>query len=136
MKGALEGVKVRELMSHGAISVPPFLSISELVEGFYLTHKHITYPVTEGERIVGIVTLSQVKEVSRDRWKEKTVREVMTPIREEMMLDPDGEAVDALQKMIRTGEGRLPVVKDGKAVGMITRKDILNLLQIKTDLAE
>jgi CBS domain-containing protein len=106
------------------------------VEGFYLTHKHITYPVTEGERIVGIVTLRQVKEVSREQWKEKTVREVMTPIREEMMLDPDGEAVDALQKMIRTGEGRLPVVKDGKAVGMITRKDILNLLQIKTDLAE
>jgi CBS domain-containing protein len=51
------------------------------------------------------------------------------------MLDPEGEAVDALQKMIRTGEGRLPVVKDGKAVGMITRKDILNLLEIKTDLA-
>jgi CBS domain-containing protein len=80
--------------------------------------------------------LKQVREVSREQWKEKTVREVMMPIREEMMLDPDGEAVDALQKMIRTGEGRLPVVKDGKAVGMITRKDILNLLQIKTDLAE
>jgi Zn-dependent protease/CBS domain-containing protein len=136
MKGALEGVKVRELMSRGVISVGPSLSISELVEGFYLTHKHITYPVMEGEKIVGIITLKQVKEVSREQWKEKTVREVMMPIREEMMLDPDGEAVDALQKMIRTGEGRLPVVKDGKAVGMITRKDILNLLQIKTDLAE
>jgi signal-transduction protein with cAMP-binding, CBS, and nucleotidyltransferase domain len=51
-----------------------------------------------------------------------------------MMLDPEGEAVEALQRMIRSGEGRLPVVKDGKAVGMITRKDILNLLEIKTDL--
>jgi len=61
---------------------------------------------------------------------------VMMPMREETMLDPEGEAVDALQKMIRTGEGRLPVVKDGKVVGMITRRDILNLLEIKTDLAE
>jgi CBS domain-containing protein len=80
--------------------------------------------------------LKQVRGVPRDEWTEKTVKEVMIPLREEIMLDPDGEAADALQKMIRTGQGRLPVVKDGKAIGMITRRDILNLLQIKTDLAE
>jgi CBS domain-containing protein len=90
----------------------------------------------EGERIIGIITLKQVKEVPRNQWVEKTVREVMMPIREEITLDPNGEAVDALQKMIRTGEGRLPVVKDGKVVGMITRRDILNLLEIKIDLGE
>ena len=135
MKVALEGVKVKELMSRSVISVQPSLRIDRLVEDFYLTHKHITYPVTEGERIVGIITLKQVKEIPRDQWVEKTVREVMMSIQEEIMLDPDGEAVDALQKMIRTGEGRLPVVKDGKAVGMITRKDIHNLLESTTDLA-
>jgi CBS domain-containing protein len=86
--------------------------------------------------MIGIITLKQVKEVPRDQWMEKTVREVMIPMREEIILDPDSEAVDALQKMIRTGEGRLPVVKDGKVVGMITRRDILNLLEIKTDLME
>ena len=123
-------------MSQSVITVQPSLRIDRLVEDFYLTHKHITYPVVERERIVGIVTLKQVKDVPRDQWREKTVSEVMKPIQEEMMLDPDGEAVDALQKMIRSGEGRLPVVKDGQAVGMITRKDILNLLEIKTDLAE
>ncbi len=136
MKGALEGVKVRELMSRSVISVQPSLRIDRLVEEFYLTYKHITYPVTENEKIIGIITLKQVKEVPRDQWREKTVSEVMLPIQEEMTLDPDGEAVDALQKMIRSGEGRLPVVKDGKAVGMITRRDILNLLEIKTDLGE
>jgi Zn-dependent protease/CBS domain-containing protein len=136
MRGALEGVKVRELMSRNVISVPPSLRIDRLVENFYLTHTHITYPVLEGEKIIGIVTLKQVKEVPRDQWMDKTVKEVMMPIREEIVLDPDSEAVDALQKMIRTGEGRLPVVRDEKAVGMITRRDLLNLLEIKTDLLE
>jgi len=65
---------------------------------------------------------------------EKTVRDIMMPLREEITLDPDGQAADALEKMVRSGEGRLPVVKDGKVVGMITRRDILHLLQIKTDL--
>jgi predicted transcriptional regulator len=136
MKGALEGVKVRALMSRNVISVSPSLHIHQLVEDFFLTHKHATYPVTEGKRIIGIITLKQVKEVPRDQWIEKTVREVMMPIRKEMMLDPDDEAVDALQKMIRTGVGRLPVVKDEKPMGMITRRDILKLLEIKTDLME
>jgi hypothetical protein len=40
------------------------------------------------------------------------VKEVMEPIREEILLDPEW-----------------------KRVGMITRKDIFNLLEIKTDLA-
>jgi Zn-dependent protease/predicted transcriptional regulator len=135
-KGALEGVKVKELMSRGIISVSPSLRIDRLVEDFYLTHTYIAYPVVEGERVIGIITLKRVKEVPRDQWMEKTVREVMMPLQEEIMLDPDGEVVDALQKMIRTKEGRLPVVKDGKAMGMITRGDILNLLEIKTDLME
>jgi CBS domain-containing protein len=106
------------------------------VEDFFLTHKHATYPVTQEEKIIGLITLKRVKEVPRDQWRSKTVGEVMLPIQEEMVLDPEGEAVEALQRMIRSGEGRLPVVKDGKTVGMITRKDILNLLEIKTDLME
>jgi predicted transcriptional regulator len=101
MKEGLGGVKVRELMSRGVISIPPSLRIHQLVEDFYLTHKHITYPVIEGERMTGIITLKQVKEVPRDQWMEKTVREVMMPLRRRSC-SADGEAVDALQKMIRT----------------------------------
>jgi predicted transcriptional regulator len=55
------------------------------------------------------------------------------PLREELG-HPEADAVEALQKMMRTGEGRLPVVRSGRPVGMITRKDILTLLEIKTDL--
>ncbi len=134
MKGALEGVKARELMSEGVISVDPSMRMNRLVEDYYLKYKHVTYPVVESDRIIGIVTLTHVKEIPRDQWVDRTVREVMIPIREEIEVDPEGEAIDALQKMIRSGEGRLPVVKEGKVVGMITRKDILNLLEIKTGL--
>ncbi len=135
MKSVLQGVKVKELMSRTVTSVVPSLAIHRLVEDYFLTHQHVTYPVTEGQRIVGIITLKGVKEIPREQWMDKTVRDVMIPIREEIVLDPEGEAVEALQKMIRTGEGRLPVVKDGEVVGMITRRDILNLLEIRTDLS-
>ncbi|NWF92488.1 MAG: CBS domain-containing protein, partial [Syntrophaceae bacterium] len=57
IKGALEGVKVKELMSRSVISVHPSLRIHQLVEDYYLAHKHITYPVIDGESIIGIITL-------------------------------------------------------------------------------
>ena len=136
MKESLEGVKVKELMSGQVVSAPSSIQLDRLVEDYYLTHKHITYPVTEGDKIVGIITLKRVKEIPREQWPLKTTRDVMLPIGEEIMVDPEAEAVEALQKMIRTGEGRLPVVKDGSVVGMITRKDILILLEIKTDLMQ
>ena len=58
----------------------------------------------------------------------------MIPLREEIVLGPDEEATAALQKMIRSGEGCLPIVEDGKTVGMISRRDLLHRLEIKTDL--
>jgi CBS domain-containing protein len=41
----------------------------------------------------------------------------MMPAGNEITVDPDGESTDALEKMVRSGEGRLPVVKDAKVVG-------------------
>ena len=102
MKSVLQGVKVKELMSRTVTSVVPSLAIHRLVEDYFLTHQHVTYPVTEGQKIVGIITLKGVKEIPREQWMDKTVRDVMIPIREEIVLDPEGEAVEALQKMIRT----------------------------------
>ena len=60
----------------------------------------------------------------------------MTLFGKKIMLDPDGEAADVLRNMIRAGERRVSVVKDTNATGRFTRGNILNLLEIKTDLAE
>jgi CBS domain-containing protein len=52
------------------------------------------------------------------------------------VLHPEDQAVEALSLMLRTNHGRLPVTSGGRLVGMITRRDIMDLLQIKTDLGE
>jgi len=136
IKGTLEGVKVKELMSQGVISVPPSLRVDRLVEDYYLTHKHITYPVTEGDKIVGIITLKRVKEIPRDQWATTKASDLLDPECAPVVLRPDEEAVEALRLMLRTDQGRLPVYAHGRLVGMITRRDIMDLLQIKTDLGE
>jgi len=45
-------------------------------------------------------------------------------------------AADALQKMVQSGEGCLPIVRDEKLIGMISRRDILHVLELKSDLTK
>jgi CBS domain-containing protein len=50
------------------------------------------------------------------------------------VISPEDEASSALSLLMRNELGRLPVVDGKKLVGLITRRDIMTLLMIKSDL--
>lgn len=52
----LEGLKVRDLMTQDPITVPPDLSVQEVL-GLALAHRVSGFPVVEGERVLGVVGL-------------------------------------------------------------------------------
>jgi len=85
--------------------------------------------------VLGIITLSSVKEIPRENWGEKTIQSAITTIPDEFTLHPEDEAVEAMRKIITSDLGRLPVVEGGRIVGILSRKDIMNLLVVKADLA-
>jgi CBS domain-containing protein len=47
---------------------------------------------------------------------------------------PDESAADAFMKMSKRDVGRLPVQKNGKLVGIVTRGDIIHAIRIETKL--
>ena len=130
----LSGMKVKELMSSNVVCVSPDLPISDLVDEFFFKHRFSSFPVCQKDKFLGIVTLHSVKEIPKERWREKTVSSAVKEVSEEFILDPEDDAVNALKKIIQSDLGSLPVLKDKKVVGILTRKDIMNLLRIKTDL--
>ncbi len=130
----LSGMKVKELMTPNVVCVSPDLSISDLVDEFFFKHRFSSFPVCQKDKFLGIVTLHSVKEIPKERWMGKTVSCAVKKISEEFILDPEDDAVDALKKLIQSDLGRLPVVRDKMVVGILTRKDIMNLLRIKTNL--
>ena len=81
--------------------------------------------VTEGERLAGIITERDVtyRVTAEDRdAREVRVREVMTD--NPRTIRPDDTAGEALQLM-RAGHFRhLPVVEDGRVVGMVSLRDL------------
>jgi len=122
-------------MSQNPVCVSPEMTISELVDEYFMRYRFTSFPVCESGRVVGIITLNSVKEIPKESWGRQTIRNATTPISHEFILHPDEEAVEALRKIITSDMGRLPVVKGDYIVGILSRKDIMNLLVIKTDLA-
>jgi CBS domain-containing protein len=52
----------------------------------------------------------------------------------ELTLGPEEEVFGVLQKLLNSAHGRLLVVKEGQLLGIISRRDIMDLLQIKMEL--
>ena len=55
----------------------------------------------------------------------------MKPFRELVTSKPEDAALDALIKMAKRNVGRLPVLDDGKLIGIITRSDITRAVQLR-----
>jgi len=133
---ALEGEMVRRFMVTDPVTVPPTISLHQLVDHYIYRHHFKMYPIVEDGRLTGYVTLRQLKEIPHDQWDRITVREVAQPCSPAMTIPPDTDALQALSIMNRTGSSRLMVVEDDRLVGIIALKDLLQFLSLKLALEE
>ncbi|MBW3652495.1 MAG: CBS domain-containing protein, partial [Actinobacteria bacterium] len=62
------GVRVAEVMSSGAVTVEPGLTIARLVDEYVMARHLRGVPVMLGDRLLGIVTITDVKHVPREEW--------------------------------------------------------------------
>ncbi|WP_435184820.1 CBS domain-containing protein [Halobellus sp. EA9] len=130
MKAAFQDVTVRDVMTPRADLdiVSEDTSVAELLERMF-TERHTGYPVMDGDRLVGMVTLDDarsVREVERDAYR---VDDVMSA--DVAAISPDADAMTAIEQMQQHDVGRLPVVDgDGQVVGLISRSDLVTAFNI------
>lgn len=87
--------------------------------------------------MLGIITLQDIKEVSRDRRTSTMVRDAMTPLARLRTVRPGTTAYDAFVRMAQEGIGRLLVVDNtDDLVGILTRSDLLHVLRIRVELED
>jgi Zn-dependent protease/predicted transcriptional regulator len=134
MQRALDGVQVRQIMTENLITVDWLTSITELVENYIYKHQFANYPVFNRDEFVGMVSLEGVKTISKELWGFKQVRDIMTPVELVPCLKPTDDATEALSRMVSEDIGRMPVVDNGHLLGIVSRRDIMNLFKVKSDL--
>jgi Zn-dependent protease/predicted transcriptional regulator len=136
VRSALEGVPVSRFMKTDPVTVPPYLSLEELVEGYIYKYHYKMFPVVTGDEhhLAGCVSTNELKDVPREDWARQSVQSVIKPCGRENTITPDTDAVAALSLMSQTGRSRLMVVDRGELVGVISLKDLLRFLSTKLEL--
>lgn len=124
----LQDVTVGSMMSAPVTAVPPNLPVSQVVDMMY-TSKHLGFPVVERDTLIGIITLADLNRTSPIDRDAMQVRDVMS--REVITLPPTAPVIDALRIMSSHDIGRIPVVQEGKILGIVTRTDILKVTELR-----
>lgn len=136
LRKALQGEHIARFMRTDLVTVPPDLTISELVEQYVYRTQHKMYPVVDDQgTLVGCVTINAVKQLPQDQWPTTRVADLLKPCDETNTVHPQTDAMNALAMLNRTGSSRLMVVNEtGRLVGVVALKDLLGFLAMKVDL--
>jgi Zn-dependent protease/CBS domain-containing protein len=124
---SLEGIKVRTIMSSKVRTIPPSTTLRELMELMF-QEKHRGYPVTDGETLQGIVTLTDLQKVPDAERDTTNVGQVMA--RKLYVIAPEEEASTAMKMMNEMGVRRLPVMDNGRLVGIVSREDLVRAIEL------
>ncbi|NDJ36029.1 MAG: CBS domain-containing protein [Chloroflexi bacterium] len=129
----LEDVPVSRLMRGSPPTVSPDITLDELVDGYIMSSSDRSFPVLENGVLIGLIALSDVREYARSEWPTTRVRQAMTPREALDTVDPNEDAAEALQKLVRRDLRQLPVQEGEQFVGLLRRQDIVKWLQLQSD---
>ena len=130
----LSGVTVSDIMTRQILTVPPNITVQQLISDFFLVHPHGGYPVVQDGRLMGLITLDSARAVPKETRSYETVAKAMVPLERTLVVPPNLSALDALQKMARAKAERLLVTQEGRLVGVVTQGDLMRAIRTRQDL--
>jgi len=134
VRDTFAGLTLRDVLQREVVTVDPDLTLDRLVDEYFYTYKFRSFPVLEAGRLAGVVSLKDLQAVPRIEWPGRRVREAMHQVRQENLVHPADDLASVFRKMAEEDKGHLPVVEEERLVGIVTRHDIMTLIQLKTDL--
>jgi Zn-dependent protease/predicted transcriptional regulator len=136
MRQSLEDVEVREVMIEDVVNVQPDLTIRKLVTDYFLRYGFKGFPVMDNEKVIGVISLAEVKNIDYNQESTTRVADIMQPLNNKIVISPDISLVIAMRKMVTENTARLLVMENDQLLGMITKTGLLRFLEIRNILEE
>ncbi|HLE48066.1 MAG TPA: chloride channel protein [Candidatus Thermoplasmatota archaeon] len=129
---ALEGLKVRDAMQTGVVTVPSNLTVDQFLNDWVLRYRHVAYPVTTEGELVGWITLEHASAFPPEARKLAHVADGMS--KTIPMAGPDEPLREVLRRMQKGGTSRV-LVTDGRTparvLGILAEADLLRLVELR-----
>jgi Zn-dependent protease/CBS domain-containing protein len=135
VRQALQGVRVGDVMARDVVAVPADATVRELIEDYLLRTGHRSFPVVDGERVLGVVSLDSIRSVPSAERAQVRVRDCLER-GAERRISADAPLAEALRAMHEAGTRRLLVVDPaGRLVGFLTGTGLARFVEMQQALA-
>lgn len=134
LEGVLKHLTARDVMRPDFPSVTPGVPLQVVVDDYMVGQGERAVIVANGGAVLGILTVTDVRRVPRSEWRNTPAQAAMTPRERVITVVATTPAVEVL---VLLGEKRLnqvPVLEDGRMIGLVTRREILERLQLAETL--
>ena len=136
LERALDGVSVRDVMRPAPEPVDASANLMRVVQDRVIGRgERAVFVGTEG-RVLGLFTVSDLASIPNERLSSMTARDVMVAAERIITVIPSTPLLDATRAMTERDVHQLPVVEDGRMVGVLSRGDVLQRLETRQRLAE
>ena len=130
IRNTLAGLRAGDIMSPDVPTVPRDISIEDYVHEVLRTGRRC-HVVTGNGMAVGLVTLHRVQMFPRDEWRNTSIQAAMVPQGSIHWVAPNEPVLGVLERMQTEDINQMPVLEEGRIIGMIARDAILRVIQTR-----
>lgn len=124
-KNMLNSIEVSKLITTDVKSIRESNSLEELIEVLKTTSQILIPVLDENQQLIGIIRLNEIRPIilSPFQVKHTSIKEVIRPPKEIILYDETADTM--MEKFENSQTTLLPVLKEGKFIGFISKYHIL-----------
>ena len=131
---SLEHVRASDVMSGDFPAVDGNMNVQTFSEDHLLRTARRCFIVLQNGRKSGLVTVDDIKRIPRNRWPFKVIADIARPLDQLPSVSPETPMSQVVDLLARRQLNYVPVISNEELVGVITRADVVQLMQTRQEL--
>ena len=130
----LSKLTARDIMHEHYETVTPGMPLQTVVDEHMMPSGERAFVVANGDAVLGILAVADLNRFPRDDWPLTPVQSAMTPREDVVTVGADAEALEVLTLLADRRLNQLPVIEDGRMIGIISRRELLDRVKLAEEL--